>query len=474
MASKVLLELKVDDKGSLKIVEKEAKSAASATDRLSKKTKDLGKARSRYHKQEKGVGQAGLSTAKSFSKLNQTIGGGSSGLVGAYAVLAANVFAATAAFGVFQRAAQFDDLIKGLNFVGNAAGRNLPEVTKRLKEITNSAISTESAMRATALATGAGFSVEQLEGLTKIAKGASIALGRDLTDALDRLVRGTAKLEPEILDELGIMVRLDTAVQNYASQLGKSADALTDFERRQAFLNETLTQGEKKYFDIADAIDTNPYDKLAASLSNLQKTIVGFVNNTLNVSEGINFLANNVTSLAVVATALGGTLIKSIAPGLYNMEASAAASADAFAAQRLEMLDNMETVGRMPKKYQTAVKAIKEGASGAAVFAAATTSLANSDKAYGGLIGKQNVILDKRTKSVERLAKVSTSLGKQQEALADISKAGAKGTLQEIKTAVSSGNAQRFRSKATRELFASLQNADEATCLLYTSDAADE
>ena len=33
------------------------------------------------------------------------------------------------------------------------------------------------------------------------------------------LTRGAIKLEPEILDELGIMVRLDDAVENYADSI---------------------------------------------------------------------------------------------------------------------------------------------------------------------------------------------------------------------------------------------------------------
>ena len=56
--------------------------------------------------------------------------------------------------------------------------------------------------------------LQELQGLaTRVARGASLALGRDLADALDRLTRGAIKLEPEILDELGIMVRLDDAVE---------------------------------------------------------------------------------------------------------------------------------------------------------------------------------------------------------------------------------------------------------------------
>ena len=54
---------------------------------------------------------------KNFSKMQQGIdgGGGSGGLVRAYALLAANVFALTAAFGVLSRSAQIDTLTSNLS-----------------------------------------------------------------------------------------------------------------------------------------------------------------------------------------------------------------------------------------------------------------------------------------------------------------------------------------------------------------------
>ena len=172
--------------------------------------------------------------------MNQTMGSGSSGLVGAYATLAANVFAATAAFNALRRAAQLEQLIAGLEQVGAAAGRNLTFAAEKLREVSGFALSTEQAMRNMALGVSAGFGTDQMEGLTKVARGASIALGRDMADAMDRLTRGAAKLEPEILDELGIMVRLDTATQKYAATMGRQVTQLTQFERRQAFLNAIL------------------------------------------------------------------------------------------------------------------------------------------------------------------------------------------------------------------------------------------
>ena len=314
MANEVKLTLKVDDNGSLNIVTKEATKAAGATDKLDQSQKNLNKTRSHYNKLEKGVGQAGLSTAKGFSKQAQSISGG---LVPAYAVLAANVFAITAAFNALQRVAALDTLRQGLVETGAAAGQNLPFVANQLREITDAAISSEQAMRATALAMSAGFNTAQLGELTKVAQGAAKALGRDLGDALDRLVRGTAKVEPEILDELGIIVRLDEAVENYAISINKSASSLTQFERSQAFLNATIEQGKKKFDDLNESVEENSFNKLAASFSNLSDGILKFIANGLEPL--VSFLASTPTALFGSLGIFASGLINSILPSLQEV-----------------------------------------------------------------------------------------------------------------------------------------------------------
>ena len=329
-ANEIKLTLRVNDDNTLSIVGKKAKEAAAATDKLDKSSKSLNKTRNNYQKIEKGVGQAGLSSAKGFSKQAQAIQGG---LVPAYAVLAANVFAVTAAFGVMQRAAAVEQLKQGLIEVGNAAGRNLPFVAQQLREISGAAVSTEQAMRATAVAMSAGFSTSQLQELTKVAKGASLALGRDMGDALDRLVRGTAKLEPEILDELGIMVRLDDAVREYATANNIATDSITQFDRRQAFLNATIEQGAKKFDEIANVVDVNPYDKLAASFSDLAKTLTTVI--SVGLEPFINFLNSSPFALGGAIAALSGSIVRQLTPALTDMAANASrASARAIANAR--------------------------------------------------------------------------------------------------------------------------------------------
>ena len=331
---------KVNKDGSLKAIAKDAEKAA-------KSTKKATSSADNYQKVQKGVGQAGLSSGKAFSKMTTGI---TSGLVPAYATLAANVFALTALFGALSKAASLRLLEQSLVRVGNTAGQNLKYVSQGLRDITSNAISAEASMRSVALATSAGFSTAQLENLTKVAKGASAALGRDMTDAMDRLVRGTAKLEPEILDELGIMVRLDDATETYATTLGKTAKELTQYERRMAFLNATNEQGLQKFGALADSVEVNPYDKLAATFANLQKTVVSFLN--IAVEPFVEFFSRNQWALFGVVAMFASTLIKTITPAIADTAKAARTMASSTQKQVTRL------AARTENSFKTAAKNI--------------------------------------------------------------------------------------------------------------------
>ena len=262
------------------------------------------------YRAQQGVAQNTSNSTKAFAKQAGQV----RGIVPIYATFAANVFAITAAFGALRRAAAVEQLTASLERLGTIAGRNLPALANDLRDITNSAISTEQALRATSVAVSAGFSSNQLKDLTKVAKGASLALGRDMGDALDRLVRGTAKLEPEILDELGILVRLDDATREYAAALGTTADKLSQFQRQQAFLNATITQGISKYDQIEKAINPNAYDQLAASFDNLTKTLINFAN--VAIVPVVKFFSNNEFALSGALVLFGSTLVKQVVPAI--------------------------------------------------------------------------------------------------------------------------------------------------------------
>ena len=307
MADTITVTYKVNEDGSLEKIAKKAGQAAKATD-------DAAKAGANYNRKQKGVAGATSNSTKAFSKMTTGI---SDGLVPAYAVLAANVFALSAAFGVLSRNDAIAKLQEGLEFTGRAAGRNLTIVANKLQEITDNAISAEQAMRTTAVGVSAGFTEQQMEGLARVAKGAAMALGRDLGDAMDRLTRGAAKLEPEILDELGIMVRLDDAVRDYALSVNKSTSELTQFERRMAFTNAIIADGIGKFAALSDALDPSAYAQLSASFSDLTKTFINGLNTV--IGPFLKFLADTPVALAALAAAFGASLSGQMLGGLQGM-----------------------------------------------------------------------------------------------------------------------------------------------------------
>ena len=67
---------------------------------------------------------------------------------------------------------------------------------------------------------------------------------------MTRVVRGAAKMEPELLDELGIFTRIEPAVAAYAAKMNIAATSLTEFERRQAFANAVIEEGTRKFSGI--------------------------------------------------------------------------------------------------------------------------------------------------------------------------------------------------------------------------------
>jgi hypothetical protein len=325
--SSVLLEVIVEGKN-IKIVQREIEELGASINKATnaeekntkekkknkKATNDSTKAGDRYSKGQKGVAGATNNSTKAFSKMRNAIGGQGGGLVAAYATLAANVFAISAAFGVLQRAAAVEQLEKGITSLGQSSGIAMRSLSNGLKEATGNAIALEEAMRSTAMVIGAGFDSSTLERLGEVARSASIALGRDTADSLARLTRGAVKLEPELLDELGIMVRLDEATNDYAEKIGKSATALTSFERRQAFMNAVLEEGEKKYKAINDSVETNPYDQLAAAFADLTKEITRFLNESAGIATVVKVLTSNMYLLAGALLTIGkGALTAAIA-----------------------------------------------------------------------------------------------------------------------------------------------------------------
>lgn len=324
-----------DPKGA-KVISAEVDKAANAQTRLGGSTRQATEAQEGQNKTMRDGVRGTANSTKSFSKLAETVGGG---LVGAYAALAANIFAVSAAFNALRGAQQAQMVLQGLETQGARTGRTLTLAAEGLREIVRFGIDSQTAMQSTAQFTAAGFSIDELERLGAVADNTSLALGRNLTDSMERLIRGTVKLEPELLDELGIMTKIGEATRVYALQNNKTEASLTSFERRQAFLNAVLAEGEAKFGGINESIDANPYDQLAASFSNLTKDFLGFINNTLGVGSAVKYLADNAGALTGVLLLFGSTIKGQI---LGSMADLSRLSVEAAREQRKQALATIE------------------------------------------------------------------------------------------------------------------------------------
>ena len=303
--NKIILDVKVDDKGGTKKLGVESKKTAKNLDKLgtSARTAD---------RNVKGAAQASSSGTKNFSKMAQ----GAGGLVGVYATLAATAFAVSAAFNFLKSSMDFKNLLEGQKALGAVTGVAYKTISDSLVEATNGQLKYAEAAKAAAIGTASGISPDQLARLGSAAKNASIALGRDLGDSFDRLIRGVTKAEPELLDELGIILRLENATRKYGLQIGKSKDELNEFERSQAVTNEVLSQAERKFGAMEKMMDPTAFalNQFAKSFDDVVNTIKSGIAGPLATIAG--FLANNIMALSGAIALFAGGLLKQVLPSM--------------------------------------------------------------------------------------------------------------------------------------------------------------
>ena len=307
MANTIKLSIKVDDDGSLSVVGKEAKKAAKGLDDVGKASDKTSKSAKTADRNMKGLSNQSANANKNFSKMQQGMTGG---LVPAYAILASNVFALSAAFEFFKRAADLSNLEASQISYAENTGVALGSITQRLREASGGMLGFKESAQAAAIGMAKGFSPAQLEALADGAKKASVALGRNFEDSFDRLIRGASKAEPELLDELGITLRLEDATKKYAASIGKSAKELNTYQRSQAVLIETQSQLEKNFGGMDAAV--NPFVRLSKTFDDIIKQVTEFF---LPMFQGIANLLSGSTASAIAAFGLlGASIFKTIVP----------------------------------------------------------------------------------------------------------------------------------------------------------------
>lgn len=295
-------------------------------DRVNAEMHSLGRSQTR-------LGQSSAGAGRQFAAQASGLGG----LVAAYAGAAATSFALTAAFDSLARSARAIQTIEGVNTLAAGYAQSGDKILKSVQAITQGQLTLVEAAEQASLGLSAGFKSDQINDLALVSLKASRALGRDLTDAMTRVVRGSAKMETELLDELGIYTKIEPATRAYAAAIGKTVGQLSEYERRQAFVNAVIAEGQRKFSAINTTIPTaaQQIESLGTKLSDMATQLGGFL------AEMLAPLAGGVVDNVAAAFGTLGVVLSLIA----------AKGVQLFKASMDSLIQSMTESGRRSENY---------------------------------------------------------------------------------------------------------------------------
>lgn len=203
---------------------------------------------------EQGAKQAATSVRSSIGGIDQVFGkvgglltGGLGGIAGAVGLGAAAVAVGQIASAVNEAvlaAERVDKLRVSFDNLAQSAGQSGDQMLKSLRGASRGMISDSDLILSAnkAMLLGVADSSEELGSLLEIARARGQAMGLSLAEAFDQITIGIGRLSPRILDNLGIVIDQKAAFDDFAETLNKTAQQLTENERRQALLNATIQQ----------------------------------------------------------------------------------------------------------------------------------------------------------------------------------------------------------------------------------------
>jgi hypothetical protein len=178
-----------------------------------------------------------------------------------------------------QAGAQYDRLAK--SFGNLAAEHNVggQAIVSAIDEVTQGTLSYQTIMQQAnnAMLLGVADTADEFSTLAKIAVDRGRAMGISMEYAFESIVKGVGRLSPLILDNLGIVLDADKTYGDFAKSIGRTADSLTDAEKRMALLERL--KDEVQDFDSSEVMDAaGAWERLAAAMENATAAFGGWIN----------------------------------------------------------------------------------------------------------------------------------------------------------------------------------------------------
>ena len=225
-----------------------------------------------------------------------TSGGGASGGAGGAAGGQTGMLAALkgglVGLGAYVGVRAISDVVKLGNEMSNAAvkatnlqdafekafslqGVNPDKMLGSLREASQNMASDASLMGQAmkAMRLGVTSDITVMSKLMEMAAKRGQEFGRSTEDAFNDITVGIGRLSPRILDNLGFLVKVDDAYEEYAKTLGIAKSEMTTAEQRQAILNDVMRQAA----DDGKA-NVDEYQQMDSAITNTRIAIGKLIN----------------------------------------------------------------------------------------------------------------------------------------------------------------------------------------------------
>ena len=247
------------------LVQAEVKKAVQALNKVEKEQKDI-------KKQNDGL-------KKSFS----TIGGV---IATAFSIQAIARFTQES----IKLGSQTISLTRSFTNLGKGIGLNEQSLQKFRKATDGTVSDVDLMIQANnAMLLGVVQNEEEFSELIDSAQRLAKAVGKDTLFGIESLTTGIGRQSRLMLDNLGIIVKAEDAYKAMAQATGKSVAALTDLERKQAFITATMESVRSKVANLGkEELDaTDATNKLKSAFKNLQGTIGKELQDEVEDSAGV-------------------------------------------------------------------------------------------------------------------------------------------------------------------------------------------
>jgi len=160
-------------------------------------------------------------------------------------------------------AARTEQMASVLNMLGRRVGYSSDQIETFTHNIRKSGIELGIAQNTLAEFIRNNMDAAQAVDLARVAQDAAVISNSNSSATLDRLIYGIARQNSLLLRNAGVQVQVGQAVAEYAAEIGKATDSLTNAERTQAVLNAALAEGKKLSGAYAKSLE-EPVKKLGS------------------------------------------------------------------------------------------------------------------------------------------------------------------------------------------------------------------